>query len=401
MFEAIVLREPPMKGGRLDLGQIAEALLFYSNVQFLLNRSSLILLLKQAGPGNFLRLLDHQDFRFSYFRDDPCVLSQGPDSRRLHRFTCFEMQASADSPKKRMNREDHFRLAIERAGVPSSLDSARILRRLMERTSHRKVSDVYRQPDFMASLMSSVTAHEGISEQVAEVVDVILPGTRWEPSWTFRVHQEKDDTVSVETKADFATLEKAYVARYGETGFTPPYVLSTLFNAHLEMHIAAGYGSAFVTRPVLERLISKRVSALLVSRNTQVHELAAFQELTLEGAHALRESINSGERSFGEFLDLLDKAERFKGWLRQQNPDKGLIKSYYEECTKKTWIEKGTPKALRWLFFTAGGIVADKVLGEGAGIPLSAFDTWLVDRLAKGWRPDQFVQKQLLPFVDP
>ncbi|MFI4989806.1 MAG: hypothetical protein ACHQHO_02665 [Solirubrobacterales bacterium] len=57
---------------------------------------------------------------------------------------------------------------------------------------------------------------------------------------------------------------------------------------------------------------------------------------------------------------------------------------------------EGIPaKPARWLLFTAAGVIADAAgaggAGAAAGIGLSAFDAFLLERLLERWRPDQYV----------
>lgn len=47
------------------------------------------------------------------------------------------------------------------------------------------------------------------------------------------------------------------------------------------------------------------------------------------------------------------------------------------------------------------GTVAGAVAGTAADVALDVTDSFLLERVVKGWRPNQFVERKLLPFVDP
>jgi hypothetical protein len=67
------------------------------------------------------------------------------------------------------------------------------------------------------------------------------------------------------------------------------------------------------------------------------------------------------------------------------------------------WAERLPSKTARWAIFTAAGTVASLALtplvGTAVGLGLTAADTFLVDKLIKGWKPNQFVNGPLREFL--
>ena len=59
------------------------------------------------------------------------------------------------------------------------------------------------------------------------------------------------------------------------------------------------------------------------------------------------------------------------------------------------WADNLPPKTLRWLIFTAAGIP----LSLAAAVGLGAADTFLLDKLIKGWKPNQFIEGPLKDFL--
>ena len=127
-------------------------------------------------------------------------------------------------------------------------------------------------------------------------------------------------------------------------------------------------------------------------RNREARE--QFSELVLADCPSIPDVIDSGERSFAEFLKVLDKAQEFKTWLTNANPDQKLVSQYIEALKADTWADKAPVKALRYLFSLGTGSV-----DPTAGIVSGAADTFLVDKLLKGWRPNHFVDDRLKPFL--
>ncbi len=126
--------------------------------------------------------------------------------------------------------------------------------------------------------------------------------------------------------------------------------------------------------------------------------------LFFDDARSIKEVINSRERTFDEFLVLLEKAAKFKRWLRAGNPDAQMIGEYYKSATAGSWIDSLPPKSVRFLVTTLGGIAADMLFPTGGmgtmlGAGLGALDSFLLERLLKGWRPNQFIEGHLRNFT--
>ena len=126
------------------------------------------------------------------------------------------------------------------------------------------------------------------------------------------------------------------------------------------------------------------------------------EQVWLEDARALREAINSGERTFAELRKVLSSAAEFRNRLKNQEPDQELVKAYFREVTKTSWVDKLPTKSVRWSIFTGLGLVVDALGGSGLGtasaVAVSAADAFLLDRLLKGWKPNQFVDDSLKKF---
>jgi hypothetical protein len=121
--------------------------------------------------------------------------------------------------------------------------------------------------------------------------------------------------------------------------------------------------------------------------------------LTLGNGRAIREAVNSGEVRFSSILKLLENSDRFREWIAGQPADVSLLTAFYDEITKDSWVDKLPPKAIRFSIFSALGYAIDAVGGGGlgtlAGLGVNAVDSFLVDKLIKGWKPHQFVNKSL------
>ncbi len=133
---------------------------------------------------------------------------------------------------------------------------------------------------------------------------------------------------------------------------------------------------------------------MLLKRQKNLSSINSFQDIFLDG-HSVRETINGGERSFSDFRKLLDQAAKFKNWMGGINPDAKLIEEYHKTSISGTWAYSLPIKTLRFAICTFLGFN-----GDGTGLVAGGVDTFLLDKILKGWRPHHFVQGNLKKFVD-
>lgn len=176
---------------------------------------------------------------------------------------------------------------------------------------------------------------------------------------------------------------------------TTALLLADLLIARGELMLSAEYLSEIVTAPTNAALIDLQFRGLLAKRGQNAEQIGMFQDAFCEG-RALREVINSGERTFAEFRTLLDKSRRFKAWVGDLSPDRRLINEYYKSTTADTWVDSLPIKTARFVICAGAGAIS-----AGLGLGASAADMFLVERIFRGWRPHHFVQGHFLKFIDP
>jgi hypothetical protein len=128
----------------------------------------------------------------------------------------------------------------------------------------------------------------------------------------------------------------------------------------------------------------------------------SFQSMTLGNARAIREAVNSGERTLAEGLELVAEAHRFREWIAGRPPDADLLRDYYQEITANTWAEGLPAKIAEWALFTGGGAAMGLAVARSVGAAAAgAIGTTqaIVDALKRGWKPNQFVDRKLKRFV--
>jgi hypothetical protein len=156
--------------------------------------------------------------------------------------------------------------------------------------------------------------------------------------------------------------------------------------------------------PISSKILVTKVNSILDRYHNNVAQLSTFQDLLFNEGRAIGETINSGQKSFADWLKILERADDFRQWLKDKPPDANLAKEYFREVTQSSWIDKLPGKSFRWAMFTGAGIVLDAIgaggVGTAVGVSISVADTFLLDHIIKGWKPNQFVDGPLRKFVD-
>jgi len=232
----------------------------------------------------------------------------------------------------------------------------------------------------------------------------------YNPELILRQEEIRYEKVKIEkgffflTNLDFEKINKRIPNNPDGKLINSTGLILNIQEARGDMHLAASLDSEIATSAIQTQLMKLKFKDIYQKSNKTAEEVYQFNDFVLDNGHAIREVLNSGEKSFSDFLKVLDKADKFKNWLTNVDKDKTLIKSYHEEVTKETWVDKLPTKGFRWSFFTGLGLLVDAAggggLGTAVGLGLSAGDTFLLDKILKGWKPNVFVNNELIPMIN-
>lgn len=199
----------------------------------------------------------------------------------------------------------------------------------------------------------------------------------------------------IKTNIDFIELNKKLKQlNYLIDDITPAQLINNILVAKADTLLAANYGGEFFTSAISSEIIQLRHIELLKRINLDKNELNIFKEISIPDCTSIKEVINSGERSFDEFLSLLDKSSKFREWIHGVNPDEKIAMAYLNEVTAQSWPNKGPTKTLRYILSTAIGAIE-----PFSGAAYSAADTFILEKFFGGWRPSHFINEKLKPFL--
>lgn len=393
MFEKIVLRQAEKAGTPISAGQIAESLLYYQRVQLFIDRGMLFRLIDQLGTSGVIRLLNRSDISAVYCEEMLGTMTNTVGALQVYRLAEITAYGGKDAgplktPQERLQYDVERKLAdkgVARKFAKSFLDRVPVRRYSGHHYQKGGISNAAK-----ADVLDPIFARQAFRRIVRDSIGGYDPGESLKVDVI-----DSDIGLHVFHDVDFGRINAERSRIDPLLGkFEVAAILNQIQNARGDLALASFYGGDFVTSSMGSSLVQMRHEELL--RRTDLNQEARrlFSEVVLPDTPSLAEVIDGGERTMDEFFSLLDRAHKFKDWLGGVNPDEGLIRTYLRDISSEGWIQKLPAKSVRYVLSSALG-ATNPVAGLAAGF----FDTYMVEKLCRGWRPSHFVNSKLSPFV--
>lgn len=397
MFEKALIRRTGEKD--IDIGTIAETVFFYGKTQLLLNRG-VISELTKLPRDDLLELSSRGCLNLSYVKPIFAVLTTGV--LRVHSFCAIEV-----GPKDKSKRKTTYKEEISTAfsdAYGNSRATRNAAKHFIDRVELFKHSEFNDKTNIVCELAKSdVTDKRFVRAAAATILQRIAPTYSPPVNFQFEI-MDTGDGYAVASNLDFSAITKVSLPPFNE-GFTAAHLLGFIHDARADTFFAAHYMAELVTTDSASEIIKLKHYEWLRRGEASRGEIKEFTEIATDKFPSIREAIMSGSRSMAEFFKLLDQADKFKSWIQSTNPDQGLLNAYFHEATKDSWADKLPGKTIRIAALTLAGVAIESLFPTGYALAsttaLSAGDSLLLDRLAKGWRPAQFIKGPYVKFVDP
>lgn len=392
MFEHIVLRRAT-GGLPISAGYIAEALLYYQKLHLFVDRGTLFQLIKQLGTSGILTLLSRPEVSAVYCEE---VLGTRTDSvgvSQYHNLVAMTITGYKDVGAFK-NPVDRLQYELERQGVPRK-EAKQFSIAFLHRVPIRKFSgNHFLEGGIPSAAKRDLLDLEYAKQAIRQAIATTPCGYSVGDELKFEVI-DSDLGCYVFSNLDLDAInKKRSQATPSIEPLTIAHLLTNILNARADLALSSFYGGDFVTSEVTSSIIEVRHTELLRRSSINVASRRQFIEVVLPDSPSLAEVIDSGERSFDEFLLLLDRAGRFKDWLKKVNPDEDLVRSYMRDISSEGWIQRLPAKSLRYML-----TVALDATNPAAGLVAGLMDNFVVEKLLSGWRPNHFVSAKLGPFV--
>jgi hypothetical protein len=271
------------------------------------------------------------------------------------------------------------------------------------------VHSIVPKKDVMETLRDDFSNKSYSKNAIKQLLPLLAPDYQLPKRFQFNVSSTGDikdlhTFLAIKTNLDFVLSNNFFHLRTksGLKPISPALLLNLLFDARMDLYFASLCESEIATTSLLSAVIKAKCQDLLSTRIRNKTHAEIFQDKFLYSSHAIREAINSGERDYKDLIKLLRSGQKWRSWLHKQDSDANLIEEYYKELTNSTCFETLPIKILRWTILTALGISliqTPPVVSLGIPAALSVFDTFLLEKLVSGWKPNQFVEGPLSNFI--
>ncbi len=389
MFERITFRRQNKEDTNrpIDFGLLLEALLFYQKTFVVADTGILRQLLKTFGFDLLNEIIDRGILEILYTETHTCIRTTSqPNGIELHSLDIVS------SPQHTFPIELR-KICIEHAGKEGK--GRRSARRV-----EQKIKVINHEPSLSESAKELLLDNDFLSQSVPALLRVYVPEIGDTHGMLFKTENSKNGIV-VSTNIDFQKVNMLYHKRIppSHSSLSPALILAHLYDIETDLFYSSRQLSEIATTPLAAKLIAFKLGHLAKRCNKSDTQKDTFQDFVFKENKSIREAYNSGRITLETVMKAIYEADRFKGWLAKQDIDSDLIKEYYKEVTKNSSFDHLPGKSLRWSIFTGLGIASDMLIAGGlgtvAGVTLSLLDAFVLEKLIKGWRPNQFVEENL------
>ena len=387
MFESLTYKNGIGPGPLIDIGALAEGLIFYGRVVVVGNTATIKDLLAQIPPYILLILLRERRLEFYYLGDQVGIsTTQAKGGRDVHNLLKF---SSLDHTIEKVGGREFLSVA---GNSGQAKLAAKRFTRLIKPFDHSGFNQ--------ESVIQGLGENCATEQSAKAVIQTLVPEFPYPKDFRFSICREAEGII-VDTNLDFAALNTVYHLSVPtwHSSISEAYILALIQGAYEAAYYAASLNTEIAVHPIDRAVVSNAVESIVGHHQKNQTEVSSFTDLVLDDTHQIRNAVNSGAVPFSSVLRLLDSADRFREWLKTQPSDTNLVKAYYQETIKDSWVDKLPGKSMRWTVFTGLGLGLDIMgaggLGTAAGVALSAMDSFLLDSILKGWKPHQFVESDL------
>jgi len=388
MFKSICII-PNKRTFPTDIGFIAETLLYYERVNLIIAADSIQTLLENCEFSDLKELVDRGSLKL-YMRNNhfATVLRQQPNGKVTYDIANYVF---SNIPMEEIVFQTIFKYTNKRRGYSNRLTN--------------KFLEIIEPIEYENGLREKVFEDLDDYEYVKSALEIII--NSYNPNFQinknlldYKKEMGHDGWLNFTTNIDFDNFNK--VLPKG-VKLDESHIINQIQNARADLHFSANLNSELATSSIQEQLVNIKFSNIFSKSKKSKDELMNFNKFILNDSFAIREAINSKEKSFSDFISILHKASKYKDWLSKVEEDKNLIKEYHKAVTQNTWIEKLPAKCVRWSIFTGLGVLIDSIgggsLGTLMGLGLSVGDAFLLDHILKGWKPNIFIKNELKNFT--
>jgi hypothetical protein len=404
MFEAVTVTSD-----NVDAGLVAEALVYYQRVNVVVAGGVLIELIKKFGRDSLIRAIEGGALQLTYERNNYVVQTESAPFR-THSFQMMNFAKTAEG-RSINSVADEIENIFER-NFGKSKTTKDFTRKIVDSVLSRDKRD-----EIVSASLRDALDQEFITEAIRAWLKEMVP--EYQLPKNFRV--ETADTgkgIVFISGLDFSEINKFYHRRIpvSHSSVTDSYLLAHIIGLRKEMVFGANADSDVWLGPGSASMLRVKTDALIKMTGRSRSNIETFHVVEFEG-RSFQEVINNGQRSVEELFTLLETsdAQKFKAWLSQQSPDGTLIKEFDRAVFQSAgWTQKLPFKVGKIISFAGLGALIDAGVGTMglatlatsglsalSDVVVGSSDEFLLSKLLKGWKPNQFIDGPAKTFLYP
>ena len=393
MFEAISLTTQNKLDAKspIDIGTLVECMLFYERTTVIANQSILAQLVLYFGVERLLILIQEKLLNIVYTESGIGIITRTENNTQFHDMGEFSSPQHAYQDELR-------KICINATG--KSGKGRRLAQKIQDKIHVTKHDHI-----ILEGARKSILDQDYVNSAARIVIRELVPEINDVSGISF--HTEKTPNgIVVATNINFVALNELYHRRVPpeHSSLNTASILVHLLEVEKELYFASSNLSELASSDLSAKLAEQKIDYVLARSAKSSEDLNHFKGFVFNDAKAIREAINSNCVNLDELIAVLQKSAKFKKWIVGRGPDADLVKSYYEEVTRKTIADKLPGKSVRWGVFTGLGLAADALatggLGTITGIALGALDAFYIDKLISGWKPTQFIEEDVKKLIN-
>lgn len=384
MFESIVIK---YNKHYHTLGNIIECLLFYDNVNLIVDKiEDLPSLWTRIGIDGLIRLKNYGLYLYMSTSTIGCggITGKGED--------VYYLQLSGESMRHRICEK-----AVKEFYETETLDSEK-----------QKIVQLYHDAseDFSYSERARQAMHDDIYQHFvhkdilqAQLKEIGSPLSMFDPHNKYEFRKVSNGFVFNTTLLTGELEEQARRKGYVDMRFKHATFLIKLTELYGVMDLAADKNSALCVTPAESIIVSCKQKDILQRYSEEHTQIENFEKLEVSSFASIAEVVDSGEKSIDDICELLDCAQEFKDWKRSLSNESDFLVEYQKALQSNLpWVQRLPIKWTRLILTSGIGLIP--LVGSVLGPVASGLDTFLIDKWqAGGWKPAQFVNGELKRFV--
>lgn len=332
MFEKICIK-PTTLNNPTDIGFIAENLLYYQDVNVIVAPDTIPIFLNNCGEDTLIELLTHRNLNL-YVRNNILGIAVHKDTHGENSYA-FDLFSS-----RSLDREEVvFRGIFESTG-----------RRGYSKRIAQRIAPHIKEIEYKKEIYEHIKEDVQDSNYVNRVITEMLKSKNIQINIT-----------DIECMFLCNNDKYKFVTNFSNNGdvIDPSSLLLNIIETRGDVHLSASLNAEIATTDMNTSLMKIKFRDMYNKVLKNNEDLFQFNDFILNNGHAIREVINDGERTFTDFLKVLDKSDKFRDWLQNIDEKGNIIKEYHNAVTKETWVDKLPAKSFRWSFFTGAGLLID------------------------------------------